>query len=97
MRERAWPARSLLRTGRASYTYTEAPPLAYPLAIFGGLHDAGILTADLAAWGEQTNAHFSLYRFPGGHFFLHKRETRRPFLHALSFEIMRWRGDVPAA
>lgn len=79
---------------RASYTYTEAPPLAYPLAIFGGLHDAGILTADLAAWGEQTNAHFSLYRFPGGHFFLHERETRRPFLQALSFEVLRWLEDV---
>ncbi len=75
---------------RASCSYTQAPPLSYPLAIFGGLHDAGISTADLAAWGEQTSAHFSLYRFPGGHFFLHERETRRPFLQTLSFEVMRW-------
>src|SRR5947209_3811788 len=41
---------------RASFTYTEAPPLSYPLAIFSGLHDAGISTADLATWGEQTSA-----------------------------------------
>ncbi len=79
---------------RASYTYTQAPPLSYPLAIFGGLQDVGISTADLAAWGEQTSAHFSLYRFPGGHFFLHERETRRPFLQTLSFEVMRWLEDA---
>ena len=82
---------------RASYTYTEEPPLSYPLAIFGGLRDAGSLTADLAAWAEQTNAHFSLYRFPGGHMFLHERETRRPFLQTLSCEVMRWLEDAPAA
>ena len=84
---------------RTSYTYTQASPLSYPLAIFGGLQDAGISTADLAAWKEQTSAHFSLYRFPGGHFFLHERETRRPFLQALSFEVMRWfeeESDAPA-
>jgi medium-chain acyl-[acyl-carrier-protein] hydrolase len=79
---------------RASYTYTPEPPLAYPLAVFGGRHDAGISTAELAAWGEQTSAHFSLYRFPGRHFFLHERETQRPFLQALSFEVMRWLEDA---
>jgi medium-chain acyl-[acyl-carrier-protein] hydrolase len=81
---------------RGSYNYTQEPPLSYPLAIFGGVHDAGISTADLAAWGAQTSAHFSLYRFPGGHFFLHERETRRPFLQALPFEIMRWLEDASA-
>src|SRR6266487_507709 len=39
---------------RASYTYTQEPPLPYPLAVFGGLHDAGSSTANLAAWAEQT-------------------------------------------
>jgi medium-chain acyl-[acyl-carrier-protein] hydrolase len=79
---------------RASYTYTQEPPLSYPLAVFGGMHDAGISAVDLAAWGEQTNASFSLYRFPGGHFFLHERETRRSFLPTLSFEVMRWREEA---
>jgi medium-chain acyl-[acyl-carrier-protein] hydrolase len=81
----------------ASYTYTQEPPLSSSLAVFGGLHDAGSSTADLAAWAEQTSAHFSLYRFPGGHFFLHERETQRPFLQTLSCEVMRWLEDASAA
>jgi surfactin synthase thioesterase subunit len=79
---------------RASYTYAQEAPLEYPLAVFGGQHDTGVSAADLAAWEEQTNAYFTLYRFPGGHFFPHDRETRGPFLRTLSLEVMRWLEDT---
>lgn len=81
---------------RTSYTYTQEQPLSYPLAIFGGQQDAGISITELAAWEEQTSAHFSLYRFPCGHLFLHERETQRSFLQTLCCEVMRWLEDAAA-
>jgi medium-chain acyl-[acyl-carrier-protein] hydrolase len=80
---------------RASFTYSPSePPLAYPLAVFGGLQDASTATADLAAWGEQTSAHFSMHCFAGGHLFLHEQATRQGFLKALAFEAMWWEEGV---
>jgi surfactin synthase thioesterase subunit len=81
---------------RTSFIYTQEPPLSYPLAIFGGQQDAGIAMTELAAWEEQASAHFSLYRFPGGHLFLHERETQRSFLQTLCCEVMRWLEDAAA-
>jgi medium-chain acyl-[acyl-carrier-protein] hydrolase len=78
---------------RASFTYTQEPPLAYPLAIFGGQQDADLSFAALAAWEEQTSTHCSVYRFPGGHFFLYDTAMRRMFLQTLSFEVTRWLED----
>jgi medium-chain acyl-[acyl-carrier-protein] hydrolase len=78
---------------RASFSYTYEPPLAYPLAVFGGQQDASIPMVELAAWETQTSAHCSVYRFPGGHFFLHDPATRRSFVRALSFEVTRWLED----
>jgi medium-chain acyl-[acyl-carrier-protein] hydrolase len=75
---------------RASFTYTHEPPLAYPLAIFGGQQDADLSFAALAAWEEQTSAHCSVYRFPGGHFFLYDPAMRRMFLQDLCSEVTRW-------
>jgi medium-chain acyl-[acyl-carrier-protein] hydrolase len=81
---------------RASFIYTHEPPLDCPLAIFGGQQDASLSIDELAAWEAQTSAHCSVYRFPGGHFFLHEPATQRSFLWTLCCEVMRWLED-PAA
>ena len=79
---------------RASFRYTHEPPFDYPLAVFGGRQDASLSMDGLAAWEAQTSAHCSLYRFPGGHFFMHDQETRHSFLQALCWEATRWLQDA---
>ncbi|HEX8180753.1 MAG TPA: alpha/beta fold hydrolase [Pyrinomonadaceae bacterium] len=60
-----------------TYVYEPEPPLACPLAVFGGLQDDDTSRACLEPWREQTSATFSLQIFPGDHFFLN---TARPLL-----------------
>lgn len=58
-----------------TYAYTPLPPLDCPIAAFGGLQDWKTSYNALEAWGEQTNAFFSLEMFPGDHFFLHSAQS----------------------
>ncbi|HWU85667.1 MAG TPA: thioesterase domain-containing protein [Kofleriaceae bacterium] len=47
------------------------PPLACPIAAFGGSHDERCTRDELDAWRDHTQSSFSLELFPGGHFFVH--------------------------
>ena len=78
---------------RASFRYTHEPQLDYPLGVFGGRVDASLSVDGLATWEAQTVNHFSLYRFPGGHFFMNDPAIRRSFLQTLSWEVSRWLKD----
>jgi medium-chain acyl-[acyl-carrier-protein] hydrolase len=91
--QRLLPRMQVDLTVRSSFTYSHEPPLAYPLAIFGGQQDASLSIAALAAWEAQTSAHCTVYRFPGGHLFLHEPANRRSFLQTLSCEVTRWLED----
>ena len=62
-----------------TYAYVPEEPLARPISAFGGLDDGAVTRDDLAAWGDQTRASFTLRMLPGGHFFL---QTLRPRLLA---------------
>ena len=57
-----------------TYEYREEPPLACPLAIFGGLEDVRISAADLEGWPVHSSAVCSLLMLPGSHFFLHSAQ-----------------------
>jgi medium-chain acyl-[acyl-carrier-protein] hydrolase len=52
-----------------TYDYQSEPPLSCSITALGGTSDPEVDRDDLRAWGEQTNAGFSVYTFPGGHFF----------------------------
>jgi len=54
-----------------TYAYRPGPPLACPLAVFGGLQDQEVRREELEGWREQTSASFTLHMLPGDHFFLH--------------------------
>jgi medium-chain acyl-[acyl-carrier-protein] hydrolase len=58
-----------------TYVYTHEPPLTCPISIFGGLDDADVLPADLAAWCEHTTGGCSLRTFAGDHFFIQAAEA----------------------
>ncbi|WP_017654179.1 thioesterase II family protein [Fortiea contorta] len=53
-----------------SYIYTDDIPIDCPILAFGGLEDAGVTSDDIAAWRVHTNSNFSMYMFPGEHFFI---------------------------
>lgn len=57
-----------------TYVHTQEPPLTCPISVFGGLEDADITRADLAAWCKQTEGACSLRMFAGDHFFIHAAE-----------------------
>jgi medium-chain acyl-[acyl-carrier-protein] hydrolase len=92
--KRLLPRMQVDLTVRASFSYSHESPLDYPLAIFGGQQDTDLSITELAAWEAQTSAHCSVYRFPGGHFFLHEPATRRVFLQTLTSEVTRWLEDA---
>ncbi len=54
-----------------TYIYQPGPPLKCPITVFGGMQDKDVRVDDLKAWKEQTSGKFSLYLFPGDHFFIH--------------------------
>lgn len=58
-----------------TYTYTNEPPLEFPITAFGGLQDKKVSAQDLVAWGEQTTSSFELEMFSGDHFFLHSAQS----------------------
>ncbi len=58
-----------------SYQYREDAPLDCPVAVFGGLQDTHVSTADLDAWEEQTTKAFQRHLMRGGHFFLRDSEV----------------------
>lgn len=59
------------------YRYTDEPPLACSISVFGGLQDQEMNREKLEGWREQTARAFSLRMFPGDHFFIN---TTRPLL-----------------
>lgn len=59
-----------------TYEYKEEPPLACPLALFGGLEDVRVSASDLAAWPTHSSAKCSLAMLPGSHFFLHSAQPQ---------------------
>ncbi|OKH20892.1 putative thioesterase [Hydrococcus rivularis NIES-593] len=68
-----------------TYLYTPEPPLACPIAVFGGLQDRDVSGIELEAWREQTHDSFQLQMFPGDHFFLHS--ARSLLLQSLAQQI----------
>ncbi len=58
-----------------NYLYLPEPPLDCSITAFGGLQDSRGTCDRLEYWREQTSTDFSLYMFPGDHFFLHSAES----------------------
>lgn len=55
---------------RDTYVYKSEPPLDCPITVFGGLQDSSTKKDWLEGWSELTTGKFSIYMFPGEHFFL---------------------------
>lgn len=53
-----------------TYRHREEPPLACPLAVFGGREDASVAPQDIAAWRRHTSAAFLSTMLAGEHFFV---------------------------
>jgi medium-chain acyl-[acyl-carrier-protein] hydrolase len=53
-----------------TYVYSEKPPLACTITVFGGTEDKQVTPEGLEGWRAQTNSGFSLHMLPGDHFFL---------------------------
>lgn len=70
-----------------TYRYLEDDPVECPISAFGGVGDARVGHADLAAWRSQTSGAFVQRMLPGTHFFLHG--ARDLLLHAI-FEDLSW-------
>jgi len=68
-----------------TYVYSPEPPLACPIAAFGGMQDHRVSRGDLEAWSEQTSVSFSLQMYPGDHFFWQTTQPR--LLERLSREL----------
>ncbi len=58
-----------------TYEYRDEPPLACPLMALGGVADAQVTPAELAAWREHTTGGFTQKMLPGGHFFVAERRS----------------------
>ncbi|MGA4956464.1 thioesterase II family protein [Streptomyces lavendulocolor] len=75
------------RALRADYevleTYVHRPqePLSVPVTVLGGTDDR-VTAEQLDAWREVTDAHVTVRRFPGGHFYL--RDRPAPVLRVLA-------------
>ncbi len=68
-----------------TYTYVPGPKLGCPITVFGGREDTETSVQELAAWQEQTNAHFQTRMFAGDHFFLQSAQTE--ILEAISQQL----------
>jgi surfactin synthase thioesterase subunit/glycosyltransferase involved in cell wall biosynthesis len=68
-----------------NYVYRPEPPLAIPIAAYGGASDASIAGEQIDRWREQTTASFTRREFAGGHFYL--QSTTEAVLEALLRDI----------
>jgi surfactin synthase thioesterase subunit len=59
-----------------TYLYAPEPPLDYPIVAIGGTEDKEVSREELEAWREHTAQDFSLWRFSGGHFFIHQARSQ---------------------
>ena len=58
-----------------TYSYKEHPPLPCPITAFFGENDTITSEREVAAWKKHTSQKFSLQKFSGDHFFIHRPET----------------------
>jgi surfactin synthase thioesterase subunit len=68
--------------------HPDEPPLAVPMAVWGGKEDSRIPEESLAAWREYTTQDFSLEMLPGGHFFIFSAAD--PLREAVERTLIRW-------
>jgi surfactin synthase thioesterase subunit len=68
-----------------TYRYDPEPPLPIPFLAWGGLDDAEVSPAEIAAWEQHTSRRFRIRLLPGSHFFLHS--AAGPLLEALGEEL----------
>ena len=54
-----------------NYRFEPGPPLAIPIAAYGGESDPNVSRQDLADWRFLTQGSFVQREFPGGHFYPH--------------------------
>ena len=66
----------------ASHSHADAPPLACPIAAFGGADDPHVPRDALADWARHTRGDFTLRTLPGDHAFI--RTAPAPLLAALA-------------
>jgi pyochelin biosynthetic protein PchC len=59
----------------SDYRYQPGPPLATPIAAFIGENDPRVNRKEASAWSAHTATDFTLYTFPGGHFYLSEHQT----------------------
>lgn len=70
-----------------TYRYHPGALLDCPVTAFGGLQDVEVSRQHLEAWGELTNAAFSLRMLPGDHFFLNTPSAQALLLRAISQQL----------
>jgi medium-chain acyl-[acyl-carrier-protein] hydrolase len=58
-----------------TYVYEAGAPLRCPVSVFGGTEDPEVSQESLEAWKAETCEATSVRMYPGGHFFLHDRQT----------------------
>jgi medium-chain acyl-[acyl-carrier-protein] hydrolase len=75
------------------YVYRPGNPLHCPITALGGTRDSRVSPEELAGWIEQTQRHFAVHLFDGGHFFVN--EAREEVLDRLS-DLLLSTGDAPA-
>jgi surfactin synthase thioesterase subunit len=68
-----------------NYVYEPQPPLAIPIAAYGGASDPSIAPEQLDRWSEQTTGTFIRREFEGGHFYL--TEDRERVLESLRQDV----------
>ncbi|MBS0307896.1 MAG: thioesterase [Proteobacteria bacterium] len=55
-----------------TWQHHDAPMLAIPMSMFGGIADAAVPMENLDAWSACTSGKMKRHMFPGDHFFLHQ-------------------------
>lgn len=78
-----------------TYRYEPEPPLPVPLFAWGGLDDAEVSAAEIAAWEQHTSDRFRMRMLPGSHFFLHTAAGQ--LLEVLAEELQTLREDARPA
>lgn len=78
-----------------SYEYVPEAPLSCSITALGGISDPEVDRDDLGAWREQTTMGFSIYTFPGGHFF--PQTAHNLVLRALTEDLRRVLRRLPQA
>jgi len=76
-----------------TYSYFPDAPLACPISVFGGLNDARVTPAEIAAWREHGSGPFTQRMVPGGHFFAY--DPRGPVAESIISELVRVAGVIP--